>query len=323
MKVLGLVFFVIASIIGAGFASGKEIATYFCRFGFLAIPSIFMTGVVLFVLIKHCLMIGKNSDNFHIAKGYKVLLYSTLLFLGGSMLAGNELLGSMLKIPCINLITLVVSGLFVHIGMKSIKRLNFVVSPIIYTCIIVLVISGLSHVGTSVNIPIQNTPIISLINVAGYISFNFLLVAMYLIQIGKNYTDREIKLASVLSSVFIVVLILIIAFVIMFSKTDIYSSEMPLITFAFSISKVLGYAMLIVVWFGLLTSLLSCLNSMLMLSKSVIKKPLTNLLANLALIFLISRLGFSIIVRYVYLVAGLVGLIFVYKIIKYKCIEIK
>lgn len=322
MKVLSLVFFIVASVVGAGFASGKEIATYFCRFGFLAIPSIVATGVVFYVLIKHCLLISKEKDNFKLSPKYTFLLYSTLVFLGGSMLAGNDVLGDMLHIPCLNLITLLLAGIFVHIGVKSIKRISFVVSPIIFGCIVLLFVAGLDKIGVKINIPITNSPVLSFINVAGYISFNFLLVAMYLLNIGKNYTEKQIKLASFLSSAFIVCLIIVIGFLVMFSKPNIYSSDMPLIKFAFLESKTFGYIMLVVVWIGLLSSLLSCLYSMLEISRNYIKNRFLNLIINLLLILGISQIGFVVIVNYVYLVAGLVGLTFVYKVIKYKRIRV-
>lgn len=321
MKVLSLVFFIVASVVGAGFASGKEIATYFCRFGFLAIPSIVATGVVFFVLIKHCLLISKEKENFKLSPKYMFLLYSTLAFLGGSMLAGNDVLGQMLHVPCLNLITLLLAGVFVHIGDKCIKRVSFVISPIIFCCIVILLFAGLDKIGTKINISIVNSPLLSFVNVAGYISFNFLLVALYLINIGKNFTENQIKLASFLSSFFIVLLILVIGFIVMFSKHNIYACDMPLIKFAFLESRVFGFVMLVVVWIGLFSSLLSCLYSMLTVSQKLIKNRWLNLFVNLVIILTISQIGFVFIVNYVYLVAGLIGLTFVYKIIKYKRIK--
>ncbi len=322
MKVCGLIFFIVASIVGAGFASGKEIARYFCRFGYLAIPSAVATGIVMFVLIKQCLYIGKYAGNFKLKKPYKMLLYSTLAFLSGSTLAGNKVIGQMLSIPHFLAINLAIAGVFLLMGVKGIKKLNFIVSPMLFVSFVVLILFGLNQFGTSINFQTINSPVLSFVNVAGYISFNFLTVAMFLISVGKNYTSKQIKTASAISAAIITILILLISFTIMFSKTDIFSSIMPLITFAFNESRVLGYIMVVTVWLGLLTTLLSCIYSMLNISKDVIENKLLNVLVNLLLVFVVSCLGFNVIVNYVYFITGIVGLIFIYKIIRTK-VQIK
>lgn len=321
MRVLNLVFFIIASIVGAGFASGKEIATYFSRYGFLAIPSAVATGIVLYVLIKQCLFIGKNKANFTLSKPFRVLLYLALCFLCGSAFSANAVLGKYLGIPHFVLINLAIAFVVLLAGIKGVKKLNFVISPVLIISIILLVLLGENQLGSSVCFQVLNTPIKSFVGIIGYVSFNFILVAMFLIDAGKDCTEKEIKLASAISCTIITALILIIAFVVMYSKTNIMASDMPLLTFAFNVSRVAGVAMVVVIWLGLFTTLASCLYSMSRLLGEVVKNRTINLIINLIIVYLVSRLGFDFIVKEVYFFTGIVGISFVINLLKFSNVK--
>lgn len=316
MKVLNLVFFIIASIVGAGFASGKEIATYFSRYGFLAIPSAIATGIIFYVLIKQCLFIGRNKKNFTLSKPFKILLCLALFFLGGSSFSANEVLGNYLGIPHFMTINLVVIFAVLLAGVKGVKKLNFVVSPLLIISIILVVVLGNNQIGSKVCFQVLNTPVKSFVGIIGYISFNFILMAMFLIDAGRDCSEKEIKLASAISSIIITALILLISFVVMYSKNNILSSDMPMLTFAFNQSKTMGIVMVIVIWLGLFTTLTSCFYSITKLMGEVVKNRLVNIVACILIVYFVSRLGFDFIVKEIYFFTGIVGVSFAINLLK-------
>ena len=72
------IFVLIGTFVGAGFASGKEVFNFFTIYSFYGIISIFIFGLLLFLVIYNCLKIKTKSKInsysefiFYLEKKYK------------------------------------------------------------------------------------------------------------------------------------------------------------------------------------------------------------------------------------------------------------
>ena len=64
MRVFSLVFMILGSLLGAGFVSGKEIATYFSTYGRFSVLGIFLLTILIFLLLIFFLSISNKVSSF-------------------------------------------------------------------------------------------------------------------------------------------------------------------------------------------------------------------------------------------------------------------
>ena len=91
-----IIFVLIGTFVGAGFASGKEVFNFFTIFSFNGIISILLFSFLLFLLINKCLNIKTNlkleSYNefiFYLEKKYKFFNHRFFLFIINIFLASS------------------------------------------------------------------------------------------------------------------------------------------------------------------------------------------------------------------------------------------
>ena len=73
MKVLKTVFIMIGAVIGAGFASGKEIFEYFAKYGVLSLLFVFPLFLCIYFFLFNYLKFGESYGNYDLKQSNKFL----------------------------------------------------------------------------------------------------------------------------------------------------------------------------------------------------------------------------------------------------------
>lgn len=336
-NVFVLSFFIIGTLIGAGFASGKEIVTFFSRFGYLSVGLAVVCGYLFYVLTKMFLMssyslsvnnYGEVSDKLFKNKITKVLINVILtlsfLLVVSSMIAGSNALGHIL-IPnyngyLISLATTIVSFIVTLGGVKLMQKINLYLVPIMLILLVVTCVLSYFLVEPTNDMVFKSLELSDYFMGLGstilYVSLNLLTTCFLLIQIGRNYTQKEIHKTSVVIGITISLLIIIATVAMINSNFNIFESEMPIIALALNMSTHWAIIVSVVVWLAIFTTIVSTIYVVAEYLKKYFKSYKLSLIFSLIFAFVVSIVGFSNIVKYVYPIMGVLGLVFIILVFK-------
>ena len=320
-----IVFTVIGALIGAGFASGQEIYSFFYVYGINGIYGLVITCVLITLLIYKILKIIyikniKNYDEFlgiylknhKITKIINGILNILLLITFYIMIAGfgayfeqeigfSKIIGSLiLIIMCFCVFKTSVEGVL--------KVSKYLVPILIFAIILIGGINVFKLDFENLNIVvIEKHWILSSI---AYCSYNIILLIPVLISLKNQIKqEKEIKYISIITGSLTLILSIIIYMLLMKIDIDISKLEMPVV---YTIRKFYGgfktlYAFIILA--SIFTTAISIGTGLLQnLNKK--GKSYTQFVIFMCITSLIiSNFGFSNLVKNVYPVFGYIGII--------------
>lgn len=321
---------IIGTMIGAGFASGKEVYIFFAQYkvaGLVgAIISALMTAIIVYMTIKiakHYQIKSNNqfveqiSQNKAVASTVKKIINTFLLASFWIMCAGLcSFFKQEFNIPII--ITAIISGTLIYLilmkNIEGIVKLNSVIVPIMIIAIIVIGIKNSS----CVDIVSQNkTAIIPIIKAILYTSYNSIILIPIIVSISGNIkNEKSTKTISIISSTIILILLLLIYQMLISSKTDISKTEMPILTTLSSKVDITMYGISIIT--AIITSVISAGYGALENIKSK-KAYKASVLAICMLEIPIAYIGFGNLVTVLYPVFGAIGILQIILIVKSYC----
>lgn len=313
MRVFLLTCMILGSFLGAGFASGKEIITYFSRFGGASYVGIIFCALTFVLLLLFFFWLSHKVSGLDglIAtyfsghgKVIKWLFMLSILILVSTMFAGAGSIGEALGINKWIAIFLTAIVVFVsnYFGLKSIGGLNAIIVPIML--VILLVVSFGSY--TRVAIGFEILPIISGIT---YAFINMLMIGLFVLEVGKNYTKKECILTSLICGGIICTLLLICNGGLL-SVSDL-NLDMPILYLASLCGGGLYVFSVITIWLAILTTLFSNIYLLDTFFSNLIYQRALRLIFVIFISIIISQFGFDIMVRYLYIFIGFVGVMLV------------
>ncbi len=326
-----VIFVIVGTIIGAGFASGKEIYLFFGIYGKMGIIGIVISQILIGIIIYKTLLISQeeNVENYEelskkisdypkVNEVLKIIINIFLLISFYVMIAGfSAYFSQELKIP--NIIgTIIVSSLCYIIFKGNIERLikvNEVLIPILIFFILILAVKNVDT-----NIVIKNNNINfpkTIISAILYSSYNSITMIPLILTLKKYIKEKkQAKILSVTCA--IILIILAIAIYILVQKIDININliELPTIYIASKLGKIYKYTYGLIILVAIFTSAISAGYSFLenYNKKPKLYKKLSILLCSSSIF--ISKIGFSNLVNTLYPVFGVLGLIQIYFILK-------
>src|SRR3954469_12918705 len=148
----------VGTVVGAGFATGREIVEFFSRFGFVGLIGMLMSGYILIFLGSKLMVISarinaKSYEEFNeylfgekIGKVVNLLLMLMLIGVCAVMLAGagavfEEQLG--LSKASGVIITIALSIIVMLVGIKALFAVNMFVVPLMITFSFILMVLSL------------------------------------------------------------------------------------------------------------------------------------------------------------------------------------
>lgn len=306
-------FFVLSSIVGVGFVTGKEIAHFFISGKSIIIATIVFfcvfVGLSLYILCikhKHHITTLTNLNKLAFGKYYKIgnlLLIILFIVTNSAMLAGGDniiknYLG--ISLPIVSLFLSIITFFIVIGGVNRIKTITNWVMPIL---LLIIIINSCCNLGGDVSI--KGSFVLDIIYPIIFCCENFINFISVLLN-----TKSKPKPLGFVSGTVLSIIILLSAFAI-----GNLGADMPMLTLSKNLGNVFFVIYLLSVIFAIFTTLeISTYQCLELVSKTRKDKYF-----NLALILLVSQiiayLGFNFIVKYLYTAIGIMSAIYLIALI--------
>ena len=303
-KTFSAVMVVIGTTIGSGFATGKEVAVYFSRFGAVSYFFIAMTGALFFAIIYFFIIRGSHAfEKVSSSKFFLALCVIISLIFTSSMFAGTiNILPQNICLKIAFGVGLCISCLVIaKRGMKSLALANNFLVPALIICMFV-VLSKITKPPT-LKIDSQNA-FAGLFFAILYCLLNFSTSGIVFAKLGDNMTKKQKVWASLISSLTLCAFLMLTNNALLSHPSSI-SQEMPLV---FLSSGACSYFIKFVVFSGCVTTLFSLVvATSLSLEKLHFPKFWCGFIA-VVLPSLTSIFGFGRIVSFLYPLASVVGI---------------
>ena len=322
------VFVIIGTLIGAGFASGQEIYSFFNRYqenGILGIiVACLITGFVIYRVLK--ISNKENIKSYHEflerKNNFKILKYSINIIINLFLLMSFYIMASgftayfkqEFNIPTI-VTTIIVLLLCYATFMKNIEGIAKINSIMIPILIVIVLLIGMKTniIETAKNLNLNNIELSGnwILKSVEYASYNSILLIPILISL-KNYAKNNEKRISILATSIFFILSMIV-YLIMFQFENVGNIEIPMVQIASKFGSVFKYGYGIVIIFAIYSTMISA--GFGFLQNCTKSKKTYKVLAMVMCIFIIfiSNLSFSNLVNLTYPVFGVLGLVqFIY-----------
>ncbi len=334
MKIFKTSAIIIGAIIGAGFASGKEIFEYFAKYGICSLFFVIPLFFVIFFFVYTYLKFGENKEDFNLKQSNKYLckqfkifnlkfnpfdvcLFLTFLIHSSAMFSGlvalfETYLPSGYRIIYF-VVALVITIVLLKTSFKSFSILSNLVVPLIIVCIILNVVCsfGSGTISTSFGInTILPLPFLTIV----YASQNTFFSSFVIIKLGNDLNKKQRIFTSLIVSGILCLLITLGILCFMFNPSLAYC-EMPFAEVAINVNPIFSIVFAIILFGSIITTHATCLTSLKEYFKG--EKGYNNSFLMVVLIVALSLINFGKIVEYLYPLIGAFGILYFYKIITY------
>jgi uncharacterized membrane protein YkvI len=336
-----IVFVIIGTLIGAGFASGQEIYLFFFSYGLKGIIGIVISSLlIVFVIYKTLEILKKSKSNTYLDfldvimnSNFKeknnflnlkniinkiINLFILITFF--IMVAGfgayfeqefgiNSLIGSS--------ILALLSFIVFMTNTKGVIKANEILVPILIIFLVIIGFINLKNVNLLKigNYVTETNNLNFILSAVLYCSYNSILLIPVLITL-KDFvkSKKQIISVSLISSVIAIILSLIIFLLLVRVDVDITELEMPAVYVVSNMFKFLRLVYGFIILGSIFTTSVSLGNSFLQNTVKS-KKGYTQIAAIMCIIsVLVSKIGFSNLINLLYPVFGYLGLIQILKI---------
>ena len=321
MQILKVVFVIIGTLIGAGFASGQEVYAFFFSFGLKGLLGIIISSILIGIIIYKTLKIvtEKNVDNYKKFLDYfiknetvKNIINTTInIFILLSfyiMIAGfgaylqqeyeiNSIIGStILGILCYFLFKTNVNGII---------KINEILIPILIAVVTIIgIITNIKYYITT-----QNTKSWLITGIL-YASYNCVLLIPVLITMKEFIKKKtDIKYIAYIVTTIVIILLSTVYMLLINIDVDINKLEMPAVYAINRICPIMkniyGVIILISIFTTAISLGISFINNISKNKKQFSKIGL--LICSTAILF--SKIGFANLVNLLYPILGMLGLV--------------
>jgi uncharacterized membrane protein YkvI len=327
-KIFLCVFLITSSIIGAGFASGRELSLFFAEFGYASLYFLPIVFILFYYCFKLFLTIGSKqtyenvldinkrancSIFFNITIIVIFLIYSAAMFSG----AVEVLSSNLIEIPIFifHIIIFLISFFVLKIGLKGLYKINIILMPIIIVLLVIYSIySTINPVTDIAYIPSSSHAYILPVSIVIYVLANILLSYYILIQSGRGLSEKEIRKVSFGASIIICFVILICLICLITNGAVIMDASMPFVSLTLRLGEPFPLIFMCMLFIGIITSLFTGLYSIYSVFPQRDKKT-KNRTAFIccSAVLLISLFGFEKIVNFCYPLIGFFGIVLIAK----------
>ncbi len=311
-------FLILGAIIGVGFASGKEICVFFFDFGGASLIGLLAFGllyVYLFFVIQHIshkLKI-KSYDQFNakmfgrLCKFTNIVMLINFTITSAGMLAGADYLFENFfdfgyKVPSI--ILSVLTFVLLIGGINKIKIVANVIIPLMLAVIVINSIHNITPQNVHMEITVQNGVMAVYFGLLFGVN-NFVAAMPMLFETKLKSKGKLVVILSICA----VILLNILVF-----ASNNFSTSMPMFELSENVSPWFYYVYFSTLIMALFSTLIICsFNAHNIISKN--KKSLFTIAIVVLTNLIISNLGYNFIVRYLYVVSGIISGVYVIALI--------
>lgn len=341
-NILKIIFVIIGTLIGAGFASGKEVYIFFNRYGVCGIIGILISGVIIGVLVYKVFYIllkqkgiddynqllnyifaNRKSNRINIAQIINSIINIFLLISFYIMVAGFSSYFKQeynISIYITSSIFAILCYITLNNKIEAIIKISSILVPIIIIFILNLGIKDLSYsINQISNMDfLDNMLVDSVISSILYASYNSIILIPVLISLKKYISKKNNVLIGFFTSLIVILLSIFVYMILLRANIEIIELDLPLIYLVKRFGKIYEYLYGTVIIISIFTSVISAGYSFLK-NCSKTQKQYNNLLIIMCVTSIfIANIGFSELVNILYPIFGVLGLIQIYYILKIK-----
>lgn len=310
IKVFVAVSLIFGTVVGSGFLSGNEIVVFFSRFGALSYLYITLASVLMFFAFYYFLRHGSKVGEFiQKNKCLNFLILAISIVFCASMFAGIKNLFGYFDsgVYYFLVVMLLLVSLFVTAkGIGGLERANAVLTPIFSVIFLIVIIFSLGKGDGSSS---GNFAWAGIIYAPLYVSLNVSMSVFVLAKMGEKLNKKQTFFASLFSSLMLFGF-LMICNVILQKNPNSFSGEMPILDIV-KYNRILFIFEYFVILIGCFTTLFSLLFTINNTLKNYIKNNLFCIFLSVFLPFIISSIGFSEIISFLYPICSIFGIIII------------
>lgn len=334
MNILKVIFVIIGTLIGAGFASGQEMYLFFYSYGIegligILISSILMGIVIYKVFVKvkkynietykdllETFLISKTKNKFSTLENViNIVINVFILITFFIMIAGfgayfsqelgiNSLIGSS--------VLALISFVIFKSSTKGVVKASEILVPMLILIVVIIGIINLKQIDILkldqyiIKTNSSNFVISGII----YCSYNSILLIPVLITLKKYITSKKQILGiSIITTLITIILAVLIFTLLVKVDVDITKLEMPVVYVTSHMSKMVGLLYGFVILTSIFTTTISLGNSFLQ-NTSKNEKSYTQIALIMCITsVIISKIGFSNLISSLYPIFGYLGII--------------
>ena len=293
-------FIIVGSVIGAGFASGREVVSFF--YGQDLLFTCLLLFVCFFFGFSFLLIDGEAEDNVLFKCTKPLLLFANLIIMSG-MLSGldsaqQSLFGLDHSYPVLSSVCLIISNIILYNDVKGIGKVTVVLVPFMIAVILLTAaVGGLSVPPTSFTV--------SPVKIVEYVGLNAFISAILFMRVGRGEKSAVNLLAALIASAVICALIYVIGGVLFTGGNAVIYADIPLLSYAQKYAF-LTYPFGICLVCGVFTTLLSSHYPLFLFVENERFTAVNRIILSV-IALIVARLGFYNIVSYAYPVLGMIG----------------
>lgn len=324
---------IIGALIGAGFASGQEIYSFFYSYGIMGIIGIIVTCILISLIIYKTLwIICKNNiedyneflkifiKNSKVTRVINIILNVLLLITFYIMIAGfGAYFEQELSIDSIigSTILAILTAVVFFTSVKGVLKVSKFIVPLLIFFIILIGCTNLANIDTNINVLESKKG--WLLSGIVYCSYNVILLIPTLISIKNQIIKKEnIKYISILCGILMITMSILSYMLLVKSDVELKTLEMPIVYVIRNFFPQYKTAYAFIILASIFTTAISlgigflqnvCKNRT-TYPQFVVFMCITSLL--------ISKIGFSKLVNFLYPVFGYIGIMQIIALLCYR-----
>lgn len=327
-----IIFVLIGTFVGAGFASGKEVFNFFTCYSYYSIISIIIFSLLLFLLIFKCLNIKSNLKInsysefiFYLEKKYKFFNHKFFLFIINIYLASSFYIMIIALSSLFNyqfniakFIT-IASTIFICFFIFYKKNINFIYAinsilmPVLIVFMLSLCLLNINFNNINFDVPINNNFFVAIFMGLLYFSYNSLLLIpiTFDLKISEN-KKNNFKISFIFSFIIFIITFLINLLLLSFYNL-VYNLELPILFISNSSIKIFSFFYFFIILSAIFTTMISSGYSFIINFNNNNYK--VKLIIFLLFSFIFCLFSFSSLINFFYPLFGLIGFIQIFLIL--------
>lgn len=320
----------VGTVVGAGFATGREIVEFFSRFGFIGLFGVFLSGYMLIFfgskLMRMAVQVGATSyqelNEYLFGKffGRAINILTLFMLLGvcAVMLSGaGAVFEEQLNFPKSMgvIITIGLSFLVMVVGIKGLFVVNTIVVPtmVFFSFILLLISFRLPNFTEQlVAIPYVEDGWKSVVAPFSYAAFNLALSQAVLVPVAAEIKDDQtIKWGGIIGGIALT-FILLCNHVVLIMLPDLESYQIPMAVIVKNLAASFYWIYVFIIYGEIFTSVIGNVFGLERQIKSFINIPSTVITGFIFLSsYFISLIDYGTLLSYLYPLFGYVSIAFI------------
>lgn len=302
---------IVGAVIGAGFASGREIISFFGNHISLWIAP--ACGLGYFIFNSLFLYLGSIVNKSNISEANKAimgkfhfiadffLLFNSLIVLSGMLAGMDSLFAEFIPLkPLFSVLSGIVCAFITVKGINGMIKVSNLIVPVIIVSLLALGI-------INIEFPLTISGDFKVYSLIIYIAMNLMLASGFFITLQEK-NKKIILFSSLLSSVILTILMALL--ILALNNVGEYG-DMPTLSLCGS-STALKIIITATIAVSIFTTMLTAMSTLYSWLYATVKSKVFSVTLILTAALTVSFLGFSNVVAYLYPIIGFAGLIYMF-----------